>query len=184
MRLKARLRELLPPCRFEAVLAGSWSVRALWAAAVWAIGITALPLGLLQFVVAPLSFAVCLMRFGTNCFDAILHYMINLVVGMSLRHWMPAAMPAAMMRESTTPFISLGTTFAIAFFAVDFLLNLIVYWQASETLAPAACSSTSATALNTKTVPCRIRLPVRSAHRPCGVRPYGVVHPACCALRV
>ena len=36
VRLKARLRELLPPCRFEAVLAGSWSVRALWAAAVWA----------------------------------------------------------------------------------------------------------------------------------------------------
>ena len=123
--LKTQLRKLLPPCKFETVLAGSWAVRALWAAAVWSAGTRALPLGLLQFVVAPLSFVVCLMRFGTNFFDALLHYTINILVGLCTRQWMPTA-----MRDATS--CTIGTTCVVAFFAVDFVLSLFVYWQASD----------------------------------------------------
>ena len=129
--LRSKLRHLLQPSKlnFETILIGSWLVRIVWVIAVWIFGSKALLVGLLQFVVAPMSFAVCLLRFGTNASDAILHYSINIMVGLTIQQF-----------TSWLPFCSMTFTisrnFIIFFFVFDFILNLFVYVQVSDTFEP------------------------------------------------
>ena len=129
--LRQRLRAMLNPStsiKFETVLFSSWLVRMLWCLGVWTHGIKALPLGLLQFVVAPMSFAVCILRFGTNAFDAVMHYTINGCVGYALSQSYGSSGP------STHGWcFTISTAFVLSFFIVDFLLNLFVYAQVSDT---------------------------------------------------
>jgi hypothetical protein len=128
-KLKTSLRKLLKPSnssRFEIILVASWAVRIIWAISVWILGSKALLVGLLQFLVAPMSFAVCILRFGTNAFDALLHYSINIIIGLFAQQ-SNTFLPSYLFTSFT-----LGKEFIFLFFFIDFILNLFVYFQVSE----------------------------------------------------
>lgn len=112
-------------CNFQTILASSFAVRALWGAAVWIWGPSwALAGGLMQFMVAPMSFAVCIMRFCTNGTDCVFHYLLNacvLLTRFALQDWWP-----------TLGVIRIDSRFTMAFLLVDFVLNLAVYLSVNE----------------------------------------------------
>lgn len=157
--LQKDLRLLLPARPFESILVQAFAVRALWAVVVWVLvargrssggvveGSTrtafdptpyvVLTFGLAQFVVAPMSFVVCIMRFGTNMGDAVLHYLVAVFVGLVLAPLVRAALSFGVVQLFGFPLLSyftikLGLNFTITFLATDFLLNSLVYWHTSE----------------------------------------------------
>ena len=83
--LQRACRRLLPRSNFSEILAGSFAVRVLWCVGAWTLRPWSLALGLAQFLVAPMSLVVCLMRFGTNCSDCLLHYALNAARGARAR---------------------------------------------------------------------------------------------------
>lgn len=124
---------------FEFILASSFAVRLLWAMVVISASLgvfwpghlhtsprrlALLSLGLLQFVVAPLSFVVCCMRLGTNASDIAFHYICNALAALFIR-W-------ATNGAGTGFYIEVNWRFFLSFFVADFLLNLLVYFQVSE----------------------------------------------------
>ncbi|CAK0842889.1 unnamed protein product [Prorocentrum cordatum] len=112
---------------FTNILIGSFAVRAFQCAVVWQCGWKlGLPAGLLQFVVAPLSLTGSLIRLCTNISDCVFHYLLNLIAVLLV-----SAVPAL---PSTS--LNFGMPFVVLFFAIDFLLNLFVYWRTSEAFGP------------------------------------------------
>ena len=138
--LRKELRELLTTAgaasfRFETIMTGSFVVRAAWVAvicmALSTIGVAALSVrhrllllcvGLAQFAIAPMSLVVCVVRLGTNASDCVLHYICNGIA---------SAVVSSLGGAGLLTFTMNGR-FALGFFIVDFLLNLIVYLRASE----------------------------------------------------
>jgi len=126
---------------FKFILSASFVIRALWAllivAVVWhsnhfplstALRVTLLGFGLLQFIVAPMSLVVCIMRLGTNIWDCLLHYTVNLLVSFCVL--------SLTSGSGSGIRVSIGTNFAVLFLTGDFLLNLFVYLRASESFGP------------------------------------------------
>mmetsp|Transcript_62596 Transcript_62596/g.146901 ORF Transcript_62596/g.146901 Transcript_62596/m.146901 type:complete len:535 (-) Transcript_62596:114-1718(-) len=115
------LKELGEP-DFTSILAASFAVRALQCVVTlttgWMCGLAA---GLLQFLVAPLSFTGSFIRLLTNVSDCLLHYACSAVAAIALS-WL----------DVSWPILRIDTTFMAVFFTVDFLLNLLVYWLTSE----------------------------------------------------
>jgi len=124
--LQAELRKLIGSDKrsFEMILFFSFAVRAVWAWSVWKFGPQAIFVGFGQFIVAPMSFVMCMLRFGTNAPDCVLHYAINALVAF-LAYSMGSYWPSIGV-------LRFDATFAIIFVVADFVLNLVVYLQVSE----------------------------------------------------
>jgi len=93
-------------------------------------------LGLMQFIVAPMSFVVCVMRFCTNGPEAVMHYAINFIVGGSFAYFKTHILSkeSLIVQFDDCDFGCLSITwhFLLIFLGVDFVLNLIVYLSVSE----------------------------------------------------
>jgi sterol desaturase/sphingolipid hydroxylase (fatty acid hydroxylase superfamily) len=149
--LRARLGATMgSPVRFESILYRSFAVRAVWIAcilaAVWYQSespdtvmlvplhvhhrqrLMLLAIGLLQFIVAPMSLVVCLLRFCTNAMDCLVHYGI---VCMSVM-----LVDTATAGKGSGCTICLNEAFALAFLGLDFCLNLLTYLRVSESFHP------------------------------------------------
>ena len=125
---------------FATTLRLSFAVRLMWVAAiVWILHtasgalatnsrLALLAVGLLQFVVAPMSAVVCLMRFGTNAPDCALHYLCSALAAALVS----AASPALPRGLVASLRVTLDERFAAAFFLVDLALSFLVYFQTSE----------------------------------------------------
>mmetsp|Transcript_125687 Transcript_125687/g.222726 ORF Transcript_125687/g.222726 Transcript_125687/m.222726 type:complete len:429 (-) Transcript_125687:71-1357(-) len=115
---------------FETTLFWSFLVRALWGCAVW-VGNPArmLVFGLAQFLVAPMSFVVCIMRFGTNGLDCVLHYLLNAAT-VCIAHVLGSWWPGLVL-------VRFDGRFLLTFLAVDFALNLILYFSVNESFGSA-----------------------------------------------
>ncbi|GMI06433.1 hypothetical protein TrVE_jg8391 [Triparma verrucosa] len=109
---------------FTTILVWSFIVRFAWFAAITKYGFFgSIGTGMWQFVFAPLSFVVCVLRFCTNGMDCIFHYLINVLVCVLLN---------AVPFEVPTFIFTIDANFAVGFFAVDFVLNCLVYFSSSE----------------------------------------------------
>jgi hypothetical protein len=109
---------------FQATLVASFIVRFLWFFVTLKYGFfDCVQAGLLQFVVAPLSFIVCVLRFCTNGLDCVFHYIINGMVS--------AALPLVPF-EVPTLTLTMDLNFAVIFLTADFFLNCIVYVTSSD----------------------------------------------------
>ena len=91
--------------------------------------------GLLQFVVAPMSLVVCAMRFGTNGIDCALHYAVNAAVGCVLA--LLSRSPHFEWLDGCLGKVSFSAATLGLFLALDFALNVAVYCSASERFGPA-----------------------------------------------
>lgn len=111
---------------FTSILINSFAVRAVQCivtfAAGWQWGLSA---GLLQFLVAPLSFTGSFIRLLTNVSDCLLHYACSAVAAVVL-----------LALGLSLPTIRIDATFLVAFLLVDFVLNLMVYTFTSERFGP------------------------------------------------
>eukprot|EP00931_Biecheleriopsis_adriatica_P100989 TRINITY_DN76218_c0_g1_i1.p1 TRINITY_DN76218_c0_g1~~TRINITY_DN76218_c0_g1_i1.p1 ORF type:complete len:610 (+),score=105.65 TRINITY_DN76218_c0_g1_i1:76-1830(+) len=127
------LSELKAP-NFQTMLAASFAVRALQCLAVfsagWHVGLT---MGLLQFVVAPLSLTGSFIRLLTNVSDCVLHYSCSALAALALAGatlLLKAATGAYLTLPTVT--ITIGSRFLLAFFSIDFILNVVVHLNTSE----------------------------------------------------
>jgi len=110
------------------ILAGSMLVRVLQCFVVYACGwCSGLAAGLLQFLVAPLSLTGSLIRLQTNVSDCILHYVCCGLVA--------AALDATDI-TSWSPHLTIDIYFISIFFITDFVLNVIVHMNTSESFGP------------------------------------------------
>jgi hypothetical protein len=162
-KLQTFLRESLAPTGaaevpFETTMMLSFAVRVGWAAIIAFVVIAAgdadglsalarvclLLIGLLQFVVAPLSLPVCILRLGTNVWDCALHYALNLAAAGVVRAITGGAGSGVALR--------FGWPFLGMFLALDFVLNVAVHMRLSEPFGAARLLRHMAYGtLNTKT---------------------------------
>ena len=132
--LQKQLRKLLHFDRgttCESLIISSFTVRALWACAMWVLPKWALVLGLAQFVFAPMSFVISFLRLLTNASDALFHYVLNAAAAFAIRR---AADSVAAASSSGAPqvIVTLDGKFLALFLLADFFLNLVVYFSASK----------------------------------------------------
>lgn len=126
--LKSSMLQELGEPNFTTILAGSMVVRVLQCFVVYACGwCSGLAVGLLQFLVAPLSLTASFIRMQTNISDCILHYVCCGLVAVVL---------AATGVSTWCPHITINTYFIVLFFTIDFVLNIVVHMNTSETFGP------------------------------------------------
>jgi len=106
-------------------LISCFAIRAAQCAAVWGFGWqVGLLAGLLQFVAAPLSLTGSFIRLFTNLSDCIIHYALNALVLLAC---------APLLAASPWQFrVKINMVFVIAFFVIDFALNMFVYFRTAE----------------------------------------------------
>jgi len=108
---------------FTTILLSSFVVRAIQCGVCLAYGSWGLLVGVLQFLVAPLSFTGSFIRLLTNGSDCLLHYCCCLLV---------AAFLAIGPSSGSTWTLTLDRNFMVAFLSMDFVLNCLVYYISSE----------------------------------------------------
>lgn len=113
-----------PPTSFRAILVLSFAVRMVQCVVAfvygWQLGLSA---GLLQFLVAPLSLVLTITRITSLFFDIAMHYSVNAICLLGLSR---AAIEG--------PKLVFDWKFICAFFAIDFILCLLLYLRNSEPL--------------------------------------------------
>jgi len=121
------LKELGEP-DFPVILAWSFAVRVFQCLVTfmlgWRCGLSA---GLLQFVVAPLSLTGAFIRLLTNVSDCVLHYACSFIAAEALSS-IARALPIGLK----SPTVTIDVYFLACFFIVDFLLNVLVHMNTSE----------------------------------------------------
>jgi len=135
-RLEAQMRQLLPPCRFEPLLVKSLLVRLLWIVALVRFGPWALPVGLLQFAVAPMSFVCCLLNCFSNLGGALTHWVVTFLSVLVAKAIVGAAAICGRLVAPTAwqvrPVVELNLQFVLAFLAIDLLASLLLYVASAE----------------------------------------------------
>ena len=107
---------------YETILYGSHCIRwASCASAVFVGGWAALLIGTLQFVLAPFSFPIALMKLATYGLEGVVHYSFAMSVG-------------PFLGGQIGPVIAVNAISVGLFFVVDQLLNLVIYLCFAERL--------------------------------------------------
>jgi len=128
LRLDAEMRARLPNCKFEPLMIASQAWRLVWAGACWRYGAKALPIGLIgQFLIAPMSFASGLLRYLTDVPIQDAHYVINFVVALLVKRWLPASLEYS---------ITIDGRFCAAFLGLDMLATTLCHFSMSKYVPP------------------------------------------------
>mmetsp|Transcript_23754 Transcript_23754/g.51896 ORF Transcript_23754/g.51896 Transcript_23754/m.51896 type:complete len:565 (+) Transcript_23754:53-1747(+) len=126
--LKHKIAASLREPDAERIWQACFAVRALQCFIVWTSGATlGLLAGLLQFVVAPLSLTSSFIRLFTNFSDCLIHYALNFAAILLLAPILPYV-----RRLPITTTFAISPLFVVAFFVIDFFLNLLVYVRTAE----------------------------------------------------